>query len=195
MRLVAATVALSGASLVAAVGPSSASGNNLIVNGGFESGSFTPGWSAYNFTFEDSGCGAWSVSSTGEAFVPGPVYNAPVEGNYDAVESQLCPTAGILVSAPFVDPVGARLSLDFAYSNYNEGWDFDASNPFGLDYPATPNQWIRVDVIRSSAVYNTLNPSDIVSTLFDSTVGSPTFYQSWETLSASLAADAGQSLE
>jgi hypothetical protein len=182
---VALCLAATGLTL-AATTSSSASGLNILPNGGFESGSFTPGWEATN-----AGSGGWVVSSSGAA--SGSITNAPDEGLYTALFEQTDPTSGILVSNPFTVPAGSTLSLDFAYDNQELLWGQQVS-PFDLTLENN-NQWIRVDVIKASAASNSFAPSDILLTLFNSQSGSPAFDQPWETLSASLASLAGQSVE
>jgi hypothetical protein len=155
-----------------------------LTNGGFESGSFTPGW-----TTNDGGSGGWVVSSTGHSTWG--TTNAPDEGNYTALYDQAHPTSGVLTSDPFTVPTSGTLSLDFAYVNAFGQWD-QAANAFDL---SSSNQWLRVDVIKASAAYDSLAPSDILLTLFNSQSGTPAYTQSWTTLSASLASLAGQSVE
>ncbi len=181
----AAALFLVATGLIATALPSSATGINILTNGGFESGSLTPGWTAYN-----SGCGGWGVTSSGHSTWG--TTNAPVEGTYSALYDQNCPTAGVLVSNPFTVPSNSTLSLDFAYSNAWNSWDQNGGSPFSL---GTSNQWLEVDVIKSSATYDSLAPSDILSVLFNSQSGSPALTQGWETLSTSLASLAGQSVE
>jgi hypothetical protein len=185
LRLAAALcLAATGLTLATAI-PSSASGLNILSNGGFESGSFTPGWTATN-----AGAGGWEVSSTGTS-VNG-VTDAPAEGHYTALYTQSDPTSGVLVSDPFTVPAGSTLSLDFAYASAYP-WAQNV-NPYDLTLD-NGNQWLRVDVIKASAASNSLTPSDILLTLFNSQSGSPATTQSWTTLSASLASLAGQSVE
>ena len=183
LRIVAALcIATTGLSLAASTA-SSASGLNILTNGGFESGSFTPGWTTYN-----AGDGSWDVTSTG---VSNAGTNAPIEGSYDALFNMTFPASGVLLSDPFTVPSGATLSLDFAYNNNGGGW-LQSGTPYAL---GSGNQWIRVDVISASAAYTSLAPGDILTTLFNSQVGSPATTQGWTTLSASLASLAGQSVE
>lgn len=184
IRLAAAVcLAATGLTLATTI-PSSASGLNILNNGGFESSSFTPGWTTYN-----AGAGAWAVTSTGGS--ASGTTNAPVEGTYTALFDQSGPTSGVLVSDSFTVPTNSNLSLDFAYDNAAGVWAQSVS-PFSL---ATSNQWLRVDVIKASASYISFSPSDVLQTLFDSQSGSPAFTQNWTTLSASLASLSGQSVE
>jgi hypothetical protein len=171
---------------VAASSASSASGLNILSNGGFESGSFSPGWSTDN-----AGDGSWAVTSTGVTDdITAPTYT-PFEGSDEALFDMEGGSSGVLLSAPFTVPEGSTLSLDLAYYNDATIWT-QTGSPFDL---TAAQEWLRVDVISASAAYNSFAPGDILTTLFDSQSGSPTYSQDWETLSASLAAFAGQSVE
>ena len=113
LRIVAALcLATTGLSLAASTA-SSASGLNILTNGGFDRGS-TPNGRTYN-----AGDGSWDVTSTG---VSNAGTNAPIEGNYDALFNMTFPASGVLLSDPFTVPSGATLSLDFAYNNNGGGW-------------------------------------------------------------------------
>jgi hypothetical protein len=186
LRLATALLLVATGLTVAIASPSSATGTNILANGGFETGSFSPGWTADN-----AGSGGWGVSSTGTSALS--ETNAPAEGVYTALFDQTDPTSGILVSNPFTVPTNSTLSMDFAYANDASAW-VQSVTPFDLTLGLN-NQWLRVDVIKASAADDSLAPSDILLTLFDSQSGSPAFTQSWETLSASLASLAGQSVE
>jgi hypothetical protein len=183
LRIVAALCLVTTGLSLAASTASSASGLNILTNGGFESGSFTPGW-----TTDNAGSGSWGVTSTGASSFG---TNAPIEGDYDALFNMTLPASGVLLSNAFTVPAGSTLSLDFAYANNGGGWA-QSGTPYTL---GSANQWIRVDVISASAAYNSLAPSDILTTLFNSQAGSPALTQGWTTLSASLASLAGQSVE
>jgi hypothetical protein len=185
LRLVSVVVLAAGGLTLATVAPSSAAGTNILANGGFESGSFSPGWTADN-----AGSGGWGVSSTGTSALAST--NAPDEGNFTALFDQTDPTSGVLVSNAFTVPSNSNLSLDFAY--VNDGPWTQSGTPFDLTLGLT-NQWLRVDVIKASAADTSLAPSDVLLTLFNSQSGSPSLTQNWETLSTSLASLAGQSVE
>ena len=160
------------------------SGSNLIVNGDFESGSFSPGWNVVN----DSG--AWSVSSSGTASCGG-VTVTPDPGSQVALFDMGGPSSGIITTDPFTVPANGDLTLNYAYDNQGGPWTVDPTNPFDL---TSVNQWLRIDVIKSSAAASTLNPSDILATVFDSQSGSPATSVGWTAGSATLASLRGQSV-
>lgn len=166
--------------------PSGAASANILTNGGFESGSFSPGW-----TTSSTGFGGWSVQQSGYHSCGG-VVNNPVEGTHEAVYDMGDVSAGVMVSDPFTVPASGLVSLSFAYANFATSWSKDPTAPYDT---TKANQWVSVDVIKAGASPTTTNPSDIVTTLFDSQSGTPALRQSWETLSASLAAEAGQSVQ
>jgi len=167
------------------IGASAGTSSNLIVNGNFDSGSFSPGWNVDN-----GGAGAWAVSSTGTASGAS-VTVTPDPGSQVALFDMLDPSYGILTTDPFTVPVNGVLTLNYAYNNEAGGWIKDSINPYSL---SAHNQWLRIDVIKASAAATTLNPSDILATIFDSQSGSPAFATGWTAGSATLAPFAGQSV-
>jgi hypothetical protein len=166
------------------IGASAGTTSNLIVNGNFDSGSFSPGWNVVNVN------GAWSVSSSGTAS-GGSVTVTPDPGSQVALFDMGGPSYGIITTDPFTVPTNAVLTLNYAYDNQGGSWVSDSVNPYGL---STPNQWLRIDVIKASAAPSTLNPSDILATIFDSQSGSPALSTGWTAGSASLSTLAGQSV-
>ena len=98
------------------------------------------------------------------------------------------PSIGIL-SQSFTVPSSETLSFAFAYDNQAGEW-LQNDDPYAGD----SNQWMRIDVIESSADITSLDPSDIVATAFDSQSGSPAFSQGWTNASLSLPGRAGDTL-
>jgi hypothetical protein len=85
------------------------------------------------------------------------------------------------------------VSVSYAYDNFAGIWTQDGTNPYSTAL-GPQDEWLRIDVIKSTAARDTLDPSDILATIFDSQTGSPAFTQSWVTGTASLAAYAGQTV-
>jgi hypothetical protein len=156
-----------------------------IVNGDFETGDFS-GW-----TVAQNGLGAWGVTTNGSA-VCGLAPHAP-RGADAALWDMTDPSDGFL-SQSFTVPANGTISVDYAYWNAASTWEQDlGGDPYSVAL-FDPNEWLRIDVIAAGAPIDTLDPSDIVATIFDSQSGTPTFDQDWTTGTVSLAAFAGQSV-
>jgi len=157
-----------------------------VTNGDFETGDFS-GWTA---TDDGGGFGSWSVSATGNGTcVDTP--NTP-DGSYAALWSMVDPSWGILTQ-DLVVPTNGVLSVGYAYENWAGIWTQDGADPYSTSL-GPQDEWLRIDVIKSTAARDTLDPSDILATIFDSQTGSPAFFQTWVTGTASLASYAGQTV-
>jgi hypothetical protein len=184
-RALAAMVVVTGAAVALGASPASAATAINLTNAGFETGGFTPGW-----TTATAGAGEWLATTTGQPECC--VTNAPFEGSYSAMFTQTGPSSGILTSDPFTIPAGGALTLDYAYENANYVWAMNSESPYSTSAYGG-NQWLRIDVIRAGAPADTLNPGDILATIFDSQSGSPALDQPWTTGTVDLSAFAGQS--
>lgn len=153
------------------------------MNPGFETGTLSD-WGSDSW-----GAGEWNTTSSGEAFCGGTT-NAPFEGSYSALWDMDEPSGGLLWQN-FTVPASGDLSFAFAYDNLAGEWAQDA-DPYDIE--ASDNQWLRIDVIESSAEVDTLDPGDIVATAFDSQAGSPPFSQGWQNVTLSLAGRVGDTL-
>jgi hypothetical protein len=170
---------------IALVGLAAVAGSAATVtNGDFETGNFT-GWTQ---TDDGGGSGGWNVTPDGTANCSSNV-NAP-DGSFAALWDMGGPSFGILTHDLTV-PADGVLSVNYAYDNGLGSWDQDGTTPFDL---GVPNEWLRIDVIKSTAATDTLDPSDILATVFDSQTGTPAFTQSWVAGTASLTAYAGQTV-
>ncbi len=178
------------ASVLVAIGvaaPSIAAASGGLVNGGFETTvNALSGWSTFN-----SGAGTWGPTTSGLATC-GRVVNRPTQGTSAALFDMSDVSSGVLVSSPFTVPAGGSLSVDYAYVNEARGWAMNSGSPFSL---LQPNQWMRIDVIAANANPQSLSPSDVLATVFDSQAGSPGLYQAWTTGTVDLSAFAGQSVQ
>jgi hypothetical protein len=177
--LIALTVAIALAAMSVAVGSAA-----TVTNGDFESGNLS-GWTA---TDDGGGNGGWSATASGTSTCSGST-NAP-DGSYAGLWDMSFISWGILTQDVTV-PAGGVLSVNYAYANNGGGWVQDGTDAFDL---GASNQWIRIDVISSTAARDTLDPADILATIFDSQTGSPALSQGWVTGTASLAAFAGQTV-
>lgn len=120
----------------------------LITNGGFETGSLT-GWFTANQT---GGSGSFFVATGTLTPVSGNLTVGPANGNYYAVSDQSGPGSHVLYQ-PLTVPVGtlsATLSFDMFVNNYDQG-GVPFFNAAGLDYTVRPNQQARVDLLGGNA--------------------------------------------
>jgi hypothetical protein len=180
--LIALVVAIALAGLSVAAGSAA-----TVTNGDFETGNFS-GWTA---TDDGGGNGQWSITATGTAVCSLGTTNTP-DGSSAALWDMFDPSWGILTH-DLVVPTGGVLSVNYAYDNLAGLWAQDGSNPYSVSL-GPQDEWLRIDVIKSTAARDTLAPSDILATIFDSQTGSPAFSQSWVAGTASLAAYAGQTV-
>lgn len=156
-----------------------------VTNGDFETGTFS-GWTAT----DDGGYGSWGVSASGTAQC-GLTTNVP-DGSDAALWDMSDPSWGILTHDLSV-PANGVVSVNYAYDNFAGIWTQDGTDPYSTTL-GPQDEWLRIDVIKSTAARNTLDPSDILATIFDSQTGSPALNQGWVTGTASLAAYAGQTV-
>ncbi len=134
--------------------PASASAQQLIVNGGFESGDLT-GWQAYT---EDGSItdgvypDASEMYSVGGGANPSPYSGygtpGPSAGSYYALSDQNDPSAGVLVQT-FTVPyaVGsATLSFDMFVQDQNLQGPCDVTNAGAIEYNTACSQFSLVDL-------------------------------------------------
>ena len=180
-KILAISAAVAATALVAV---SAAFAASPLANPGFETGDLS-GWNNDSW-----GAGGWAASSTGASGCDNPATLAPWEGSYSAMWDMEGPSGGLLWQ-DFTVPASETIGFAFAYNNAAEGWTQDEIDPYELD---EDNQWLRIDVIESSADPDTLDPGDIVATAFDSQAGSPAFAQDWQNVSLSLPGRASDTL-
>jgi hypothetical protein len=183
-RLVAVTAGVVAAvSLLAA--PVAAHGA-IVANGDFETGSLS-GWQVEN---ETPGSGSWfpytgTLSPLGFATVP-----APPQGNFAAITDQDNPGRHLLYQDLTLPPGGtqSQLSLLVYYPNSPA---FAAPN--SLDPAVFPNQQYRIDVMKQSAPLTSVDPADILLTVFQTKPADPTTLAATQKF-ADLAPFAGQTV-
>jgi hypothetical protein len=186
MRFLAIFV-LAAAALVVPTGATAAT----VVNGDFETGTFS-GWQLLN---PDGGGGpeedSWYVYSGTNP--PGPTIiesvAPPPGGNFAAVTSQGGPGSHYLYQDVALEPFWShQLSLVAYYRS--EGQLFTPS-PASLDPGTAENQQYRIDVMNPAAPIESVNPADILATVFATKTGDPQELGP-TTLTADLTPVAGQ---
>jgi hypothetical protein len=162
-RLTGLTVVLGTLALLAAPGPSNAAS---IVNGGFESGSFT-GWTVVN---QPGFSGDWFVYTGTNSPLVGLSIDAPPEGTHAAVTDQRAPGSHLLYQDVALE-AGFDHQLSFFVYYRNSGGDF--ATPPTLDAGVVPNQQYRIDVLPPTAPVTSVAPGDVLATVFQTNAGDP----------------------
>jgi hypothetical protein len=139
-----------------------------VVNGGFETGTFS-GWTVVDQEGSFFG-GQWFVYSgtaTPFNFFPIP---APPEGTFAATTDQGGPGSHVLYQDVALE-AGFRhvLSFDVYYNNQNGAF----ATPDTLDFNVFPNQQYRIDVLRAGADPFSVAAGDVLATVFRTQVGDP----------------------
>ena len=148
-------------------------GAATVVNGDFETGNLS-GWQVFN----SSDRGNWFVYSgqftpfDAEKVEP---FIAPPQGNFAAVTDESNPDTAILFQEIALEPLWThQLALTLYYRS---------DDPIAVPSPNTlasdgssgqPNQQLRVDVMRPGTPIESLNPADILATVFANKNGDPT---------------------
>jgi hypothetical protein len=157
-------------------------GAATVVNGGFESGDLN-GWQ----THYDGSAGEWFVSSAQAGKESG---WPPPTGNFFARDEEGAEETMILYQDIALEPgYSHRLSMQLAYFS---SAPISVPNPNTLGY-AEGNQQLRVDVMKPSAPIESLDPNDILATVFATKTGDPEEIP-WTRVSADLSPFAGQTV-
>jgi hypothetical protein len=170
--LLAAGAAVACVALLAPVGAGAAT----VVNGNFESG--LSGWTVQKAGPSTNGWFAYSGTSSP---VSGHLIPAPPQGSNAAITDQDEPSSDILYQDVTLEPYWThQLTMTLFYTSYNK---IQIPNPDTLSWtgepsehelePGQPNQQYRVDVMKPTAPVNSVNPSDILATVFATREGSP----------------------
>jgi len=120
-----------------------ASATNLIVNGGFESGSLT-GWSEFDQT---GGSGSWFANNTTVSPLSGLPTVGPASGSWYAQTDQTGPGSHALIQRFTVGGGGETLSFDMFVND----WANVVVGCGGLDYTVVPTECGRVDILTANA--------------------------------------------
>ena len=149
----AALAAVAAFALLAPGGASAAT----VVNGDFETGNLT-GWQQFN----QFGANEWFTydkeEAEAESFFPPPF------GNFAAVDTQGNPDLGILYQDIALEPAYTHHLAMTLY--YISNAPITVPDPPTLDITGEDNQQVRVDVIKPTAPIASVNPADILVTLF-----------------------------
>jgi hypothetical protein len=187
--------------LVAILAPSSA-GAAKVVNGNFESGTLN-GWQVRH----ETGAGSWFAYAGTDAPIgskrpkPADPVQRPPQGTFAAIADQANPDALILYQDVALEAGrGHQLSL-LAY--------YDSYKPIALPNPDTlsvadeslrlpngqfqQNQQFRIDVIKPEAPLESLDPTDVLHTVFATKRGGPQ-HMAPTKMTTDLSAFAGQTV-
>ena len=176
-----------------------------VVNGDFETGNLS-GWTVINSTTR----GNWFANAGPKTPFEEPEdpptlpFFAPPQGNWAAVTDETNPDLAILSQDVTLEPFWTHnLSLVYYYRSFGP---IAIPTPYTLDVndevvtlaepplePGQENQQLRIDVIKPTAAIDTVNPADILTTLFASKVGDPQVVAP-TTLAADLTPFAGQTV-
>lgn len=182
--------------LVAALAPSGA-GAATVVNGGFESGTLN-GWQVHRVTE----AGNWfSYKGTAAPIgskrpTPASPVQAPPQGLYAATSDEANPDTLILYQDVALEPGRSHQLSLLAY--------YDSYKPIAVPTPDTlsvgeeslagqKNQQYRIDVMKPDAPLESVDPADILRTLFVTKLGDPQEMGPTK-LTANLSAFAGQTV-
>jgi hypothetical protein len=163
----------------------------LIVNGGFETGTFA-GWTVVD---QPGGSGSWFIQTGTLSPTSGFTVPPPPQGTFAAMTDQGSPGSHVLFQ-DFVVPLGVgNASLSFQRFIGNRAGDF--SSPNTLDFGTSPNQQARVDIITTTANPFSVAAGDVLANVFQTQPGDPLVsgYTLQNTdLTALLAAHQGETL-
>ena len=161
------------------------------INGGFESGDFT-GWTVVNSPLNPDPGSSWFVYSGNTTPLTGNNILNPPEGTFGAVTDQLGPAAHILYQDITLAPASTD-TLSFTIYYENQAAIFASPATLELTGSGIPNQQYRVDLIRLSAPVDSVSPSQVLATLFQTSPGDP-FILGPTQVTADLSPYAGQTV-
>jgi len=181
---------------VAALAIPAAAGAATVVNGNFETGNLE-GWHAHSAT----GFGDWfaytgtkaPITESGRGTAP---VAAPPQGRYAAIADQLDPDTLVLYQDITLAPDAKhQLSLDAFYSS-NKPLAVPTPDTLSTD-PGTigsqENQQFRIDLMKPEAPLESIEPGDILRTIFSTASGDPAAMPP-RRLTANLTPFAGQTV-
>jgi hypothetical protein len=156
-------------------------GAATVANGDFEAGNLT-GWQQNNQT----GNGEWftydKAEAEAESFFP------PPQGNFAAVDNQVEPDLDVLYQDIALEPAYThQLALTFYYLSSEP---IVAPSTLSL---SDENQQARIDVMKPAAPIDSVNSSDILTTVFANKTGDPEVMEPTR-LTADLTPFAGQTV-
>lgn len=160
------------------------------VNGDFEAGSLA-GWTSVN---ENEGAGSWfaysgTVAPLSSEFNPGLI--PPPQGKFAAIADQEGPGTRILYQDVALEPALPHSLSMSVY--YRAEAPIVVPSPDTLSHSGDPNEQYRIDVMKPGAPLQSLDPADILMTLFETQEGDPEEMLP-TTVSADLTPFAGQTV-
>jgi len=165
LKTLVVAIAVASVSLLAAGGASAAT----VVNGDFESGNLS-GWQQANFPPEDNG--AWfAYTGTAPPLAEAIEVPPPPAGNFAAITSQGGEGTHILYQDVALEPYYTHQLSLLAY--YRSGAPLTTPSPETLSFEGAPNQQYRIDVMKPTAPIESVDPSDILATVFATQTGDP----------------------
>jgi hypothetical protein len=139
-----------------------------VVNGNFETGNLS-GWQTQALGLSTE-AGWFAYSGTETPLSEGAI-QAPPQGSFAATSDEGGPGTHILYQDIALEPFYAQQLSMLVY--YQSAASIIVPSPDTLDSEGSPNQQYRVDVIKPSAPITTLEPSDILATVFQNKTGDP----------------------
>ncbi|HET7481041.1 MAG TPA: calcium-binding protein [Rubrobacteraceae bacterium] len=152
--------------LMAALAFASPAHAATVANGDFESGTLT-GWTVVN---QNGGNGDWYAYSGTASPQSGRQITAPPQGNFAATTDQTGPGSHVLYQDIALEE-NAEHTLSFILYYQNEAQGF--STPDTLDYSTGANQQYRVDILKPSADPFSVDPADILDSVYRTNAGDP----------------------
>jgi hypothetical protein len=167
---------------------------NLLDNGGFETNNGVAtlvfaNWTVVANSTTQSTSG-WYVQTGITSPVNTFAVEMPVEGDFSAMTESDGPSSSILYRDFQVPSGGAQLSCDI-YVN-NQATDFFNNGTLSDDSNAGPNQYIRMDIMNTSAPLNDVG-AGVLQNLFITNPGDA-LVQSYQTVTADLSMFSGQTV-
>jgi hypothetical protein len=139
-----------------------------IVNGDFETGSLS-GWQTQTLGIATES-GWYAYSGTESPLSSNPI-QAPPQGKFAAASDEGGPSTHILYQDVALEPFYAQQLSMLVY--YQSAAAITVPSPDTLDSGGPGNQQYRVDVMKPTAPITSLEPSDILATVFQTKVGDP----------------------
>lgn len=156
-----------------------------ITNGNFETGNLT-GWQLQN-----AGSGSWFAYTGTSSPLSANTIPAPPQGTFGAISDQEDMSSQILYQDVALEPgYTHQLSLIAYYTSFAA---MSVPTPDTLDHAVAGNQQYRIDVMKPNAPIASVNPTDILLTIFRTKTGDPGVLPP-TSMSANLTPFAGQTV-
>jgi hypothetical protein len=164
-----ATSLLAAVAFVVLLLPSGA-GAATVVNGDFEAGTLA-GWVNVQEEEDDAGWFAYSGTTAPLSEFEERTVQPPPQGNFAAISDESGPGLHILYQDIALEPaLSQTLSMLVYYDSYA---GITVPSPDSLSPDGAENQQYRIDVMKPSAPIDSVNPADILTTVFRTNTGDP----------------------